>query len=130
MTLAEATLNFKEMKMKAVAIVVALSLSGCATYQPIVDTKGVDMNQYNTDLRECQSYAGQVDAGSHAAAGAVAGVVLGAVIGALIGGRQGANFGAATYGVTGAAAGGAEGAQAQRGIILRCMTGRGYRALY
>jgi len=115
--------------MKRIAIL-TLALAGCATYQPIVDTKGVDMNQYNADLRECQAYAEQVSPGNHAVAGAVGGAVLGAVIGALIGGRQGANYGAGVYGVTGAAAGGAEGAQAQRGIILRCMTGRGYRALY
>jgi uncharacterized protein YcfJ len=116
--------------MKRIAILLLAASAGCANYQPIVDTKGVDMNRYHVDLRECQGYASQVNAGEHAAAGAVAGAVLGGIIGALVGGRQGANFGASTYGVTGAAAGGAQGAQAQRGIILECLKGRGYRALY
>ena len=116
--------------MKRIAMLTLAALTGCATYQPIVDTKGVDMNRYHADLRECQSYAEQVSPGNHAAAGAVAGMVLGGIIGALVGGRQGANYGASTYGVSGAAAGGAEGVQAQRGIILRCMGQRGYKTLY
>lgn len=116
--------------MKKSIALLALVVSGCASYQPIVDTKGVDMNRYHVDLKECQGYASQVNAGEHAAAGAAAGVVLGAIIGALVGGRHGANYGASTYGVTGAAAGGAEGTQAQRKIIMRCLAGRGYRPLY
>ena len=116
--------------MKRIAILALASLTGCATYQPIVDTKGVDPMQYRSDLVDCQSYAAEISPGNHAMAGAVGGAMLGAVIGALVGGRQGANYGASVYGVTGAAAGGAEGAQAQRGIILRCLQGRGYRALY
>ena len=43
--------------------------TGCANYQPIVDTQGVDMGRYNDDLTACQGYAAQVDPASHAAAG-------------------------------------------------------------
>ncbi|MFH0794938.1 MAG: glycine zipper family protein [bacterium] len=108
----------------------SLALAACASYRPVVDTKGVDMNKYHVDLGECQQYAGQVDPGEHAAVGAAAGAVLGAAIGAIFGNRQTAGQGAAAYGLLGAAGGGAEGATSQRDIIKRCMAGRGYRVLY
>ena len=69
-----------------------LSLGGCAApggahYRPIVDTKGVDLNRYEADLRECQSYATQTaGAAESAATGAAAGALFGAVV-AAAGGR-------------------------------------------
>ena len=47
------------------------------TSDPIIDTKGVDMNQHMIDKRECQAYAST-------ARGAAAGVVVGGAIGAVI----------------------------------------------
>ena len=63
--------------MNRVAIfVVGLSLAGCAsnpsligTSDPIIDTKGVDMNQYMIDKRECQAYASEVRRGEKIARG-------------------------------------------------------------
>jgi len=49
----------------------AAVLSGCtATSQPIVDTKGVDSNQYAKDNSECQNYADQANVAGDAAIGA------------------------------------------------------------
>ena len=111
------------------SILLALALTGCAGYRPIVDTQGVDMSRYEADLAQCQAYAGQVDPGAHAAGGAVAGAVLGAAIGAIFGNRRTAGQGAAAYGLVGGASGAAHGADAQVDIIRRCMAGRGYRVL-
>ena len=117
--------------MKTILAVLALAaLAACASYQPIVDTKGVDLNRYQADLGECQKFAGEVNPAAHAAAGAAAGAILGAAIGAIFGNRHTAGRGAAAYGVVGAGTGAAEGAAAQRNIILKCMAGRGYRVLY
>ena len=110
--------------------ILAAALAGCASYQPIVDTKGVDMNRYHADLGECQKYAEQVNPTAHAAAGAAAGAVAGAAIGAILGNRRTAGQGAAAYGLVAAGTGAAEGTNAQRQIVLKCMAGRGYRVLY
>lgn len=110
-------------------------LSGCAGYRPIVDMQGVDVNQYENDLAQCQAYADQVSPSGHAAAGAVAGAagaaVLGLVaaavfdldIGEMVGGA------AALGGTMGAMEGGAAGAMSQVDIVRNCMVGRGYRVL-
>ena len=111
-------------------VVLAVALAGCASYQPVVDLKGVDLNRYHADLGECQQYATQVDPAAHAAAGAAAGAIAGAALGAIFGNRQTAGQGAAAYGLLGAGAGAGEGANAQRRIIMNCMAGRGYRVLY
>jgi len=118
------------------ALTLAL-LSGCATtagqgsgaqYSPVVDRPGPN---YAQDLAECQAHARKVmSAADGAAAGAVAGAIFGALLMAAAGGnhadqRSGAWVGALSGG-TGAAAS-AEGGQ--RGIITRCLTGRGYTVL-
>ena len=115
---------------RALFFTVVAILAGCVTYQPIVDTKGVDMNRYHADLGECTRYAAQVDPASHAAAGAAGGALFGAIIGSLFGsGRDTRNLAiaGAIGGGTGAAAGGA---RVQQDIIRRCMAGRGYNVLY
>jgi outer membrane lipoprotein SlyB len=90
----------------------AALLMGCAgaTYRPIVDTQGLDMNRYEADLQSCQQYAKQTTDGPNSAAiGAVAGAALGSVLAGV--------------------AGGASGETNQRNIIRRCLAGRGYRVL-
>ena len=72
-------MNLKTTKLKSLIITLITSLMvGCANtganYRPIVDTRGVDLNRYEVDLRECQQYATQtMGAGESAAAGAAAG---------------------------------------------------------
>lgn len=112
-----------------------VSVSGCATtsganYRPIVDNKGVDLNRYESDLRECQNYATQTaSAGESAAAGAVAGALLGAVLAGAAGSRYSKSSTARVGAVSGAVGAGVEGEKNQRTIINRCLAGRGYRVL-
>ena len=127
------------MNQKIAAIGVAISimalLSGCAAttganYRPIIDSKGIDFNRYEADLRECQSYATQTaSAAQSAAAGAVAGAVLGAAIAAAAGSRYDRSSTARVGAVTGAVGAGVEGERNQRTIINRCLAGRGYKVL-
>jgi outer membrane lipoprotein SlyB len=114
------------------AAIAALSLAACATtgaeWRPVIDTQGVDPVAYESDLRQCQAFSAQtMSAAQGAAAGAVAGALLGAVLAAAVGGsrNQAAAYGATVGGVSAAA--NAEGGQ--RGIISRCLSGRGYRVL-
>lgn len=114
---------------------VSVSLFGCAAtsgsnYRPIVDNKGVDLNRYESDLRECQSYATQT---AGAADSAVAGALAGALLGAALAGAAGKNYSksstARVGAVSGAVGAGAEGERNQRNIINRCLAGRGYKVL-
>lgn len=118
------------MKYLVVASAVAI-LTGCATtganWSPVVDRPGAN---YYADLTECQSYATQVmSTANSAAAGAAAGAIFGLLFSVAVGDRHNAgNY--AALGALGAgtsAAGAAEGGQ--RGIISRCLAGRGYSVL-
>ncbi|QEX21064.1 hypothetical protein FRZ61_09850 [Hypericibacter adhaerens] len=119
----------------SLALVLALGLAGCAqSYQPIVDTKGVDTAKYQQDLYECRQYAEQVspvgDAATGGLIGAAGGAALGAIVGAFSGGAgTGAAIGAATGGAVGAGAGGVSGVSEQKRIIDNCLRGRGYNVL-
>jgi outer membrane lipoprotein SlyB len=112
-----------------------LFATGCATtaganYRPIIDSKGVDLNRFETDLRECQSFAQQTaGAAESAAAGAAAGAILGAVLAAAAGNNYSRSSTARVGAVTGAVGAGAEGETNQRNIVRRCLAGRGYRVL-
>lgn len=124
-----------KMKTKLIALTLALAVTGCAStrgsgaqYNPIVDRPGPS---YPQDLADCQQHATKIlGAADSAAAGAVAGAIFGTLLMAAAGGgsryqRAGAWMGALEGGTAAAAA--AEGGQ--RGIITRCLTGRGYRVL-
>jgi len=126
-------------RLVAFAAAIGLSaaiLSGCtATSQPIVDTKGVDSNQYAKDNADCQNYADNANVAGDAAVGAVGGAAggaaLGAITGALTGGGAGtgAAIGAATGGVLGLGGGAYSGVEQKREIYRNCMRNRGYSVL-
>ena len=124
------------MKTTVALLVSAALVSACATpvhtnYRPVVDTKGVDMNTFETDLNECRAYSTQVmNEQQSAATGAVAGAVFGAAIGALLGvrGRDLSGLAGATA-LTGAASGAGHSYQSQTDIVKSCLAQRGYRVL-
>lgn len=95
----------------------------------IVDTQGVDMTRYQTDLQECQAYADQVPVAERAATGAVAGAVIGGAIGAILGDGEGAERGAGTGAVSGGVRGVSSGLSERDQVVKRCIQGRGYRVL-
>ena len=118
-----------------VIVIAAALLAGCAdTYNPIVDNKGVDQAAYQRDLAQCRDHARRVsplgDAAKGGLIGGAIGAAAGAVIGALTGGiGSGAAIGAAGGGTAGVLQGGLTGAERQKRVIRRCMSGRGYRVL-
>jgi len=125
-------------KLAKTVIVGLLSVSmvGCATqqmgagYRPIIDTRGVDFNKFESDLKDCQQYAHQTaSAAQSAAAGAVAGALLGAALAAAAGSRYDRSASARVGAVSGAVGAGVEGETNQRTIIRRCLSGRGYSVL-
>ena len=118
------------MKMTVSTILVLATLTGCATrganYVPLVDMKGKEQQQFNTDVSECQVYAKQR---MDAADGAVAGAVVGALLGALIAPRGYRNELAGRAAIAGAAGGAAGANETQETITKRCLAGRGYNVL-
>ena len=91
--------------MRAISLVVILAgVAGCAghgTGGPIVDMKGVDPYQYDSDLAECQMYADQVQVDQKVLGGAAAGAVVGGAVGAIFDGGDGAARGAGSGAVVG-----------------------------
>src|SRR4051812_50068276 len=64
----------------------AVALAGCtATSQPIVDTHGVDNQQFSQDKYECEQYADNANVAGDAAVGALGGAAGGAALGAITG---------------------------------------------
>ena len=117
---------------RALVIATSVFLAACAgaNYRPMVDSRNVDMNKYEGDLRDCQQYAGQVDgAGTQAAIGAAVGAGLGYLIGRAAGARYDAPATGRVGAVAGAAGGAGQGEMNQRDVIRRCMSGRGYSVL-
>jgi hypothetical protein len=105
-------------------------LSGCTTTNEIIiDQKGVNMNAYQQDLTECQSYASGVKTGEKTAKGAGSGAVVGGLIGAITGGASGAAQGAGVGAVGGGARGANAGQRSEVQVVKRCLSGRGYRVL-
>ena len=123
--------------MRTLLVVSACLITGCVsnpslvgTSDPIIDTKGVDMNQYMIDKRECQAYASEVRRGEKIARGAAAGAVVGGAIGAVINREPNSTErGAGVGAISGAARGAGEGAREAGRVVKQCLRGRGYRVL-
>ncbi len=119
----------KTLKFTTLALVVSLA-SGCATrganYIPLVDLKGKDTQQFNTDTTECQAYAKQR---MDAAQGAVIGAVAGALLMAAFAPRGYRNDFAAHGAVAGGLGGAVSSNDTQETVTKRCLAGRGYNVL-
>jgi outer membrane lipoprotein SlyB len=122
-------------KVKAVLVVlIAAIVSGCATnrgtgasYNPIVDRPGAN---YIQDLADCQAHATKVQgAADSAVAGAMAGALFGALLSAAVGGGRHRDNYMAAGALSGATSAATAAEGGQRGIITRCLTGRGHMVL-
>ena len=113
----------------------SLLVTGCAGGRslvdaPIIDRKGVDMNQYYADKAECEAYATEVNTGEKVTRGVIGGAVVGGAIGAIVNrGSNSAERGAGVGAVTGGVRGTQEGIQEQERVVKQCLRGRGYRVL-
>ena len=109
------------------ACLLSTALIGCSSHPgPIIDTKGVNMANYEADLADCEAYGDQVQIEKGVAKGAVAGGAVGAATGAVLGNTaDGAGVGA----IAGAAKSAQIGEREKYGVIKRCLRGRGYRVL-
>lgn len=107
----------------------SLFLITCASNQFLVDTKGIDMQQYEIDLEECKAYADQLKTGKTVAKSAGFGALVGAAIGVALGDSDTAARMATGGAIQGGAAGGLEGNRSKDGIVKSCLRQRGYKVL-
>lgn len=119
-----------------VTILLIVFLSACSSNgrfpgqtPVIVDTKGVDMSQYQTDLADCEAYAQQVSVGEKAVVQGATGAVVGGAVGAIFDGSEGARHGAGAGAVVGTVKGASQGLREQDRVLKRCLRGRGYKVL-
>ena len=115
-------------------------ISGCISTQsdsifnlgsgkPIVDTKGVNMTQYELDLEECSTFAEDISTGKSIAKGAVTGAAVGAVIEAITDDERSWGDTFEVGAVSGGAQSGIRATQKKEQVVRRCLRGRGYKVL-
>ena len=92
---------------------------------PIIDRKGVDLNLYALDLKQCIEYAGQVSVGRSVIKGAAAGAAIGGLYEVVTREEEAVELGAVTGGTKSAIAS----MNQKEKIVKKCLIGRGYRVL-
>ena len=97
--------------------------------KPIVDTKGIDMSQYESDLEECNVFANEISTGKSIIKGAAAGAAIGTVLEAVTDGSRGTRNATEVGTVVGGGKSGVRSVQEKEQIVKRCVRGRGYRVL-
>jgi len=115
-----------------------ITLSGCVanssgsifeSSKPIIDTKGVNMSQYDIDLDECSVFSEDISTGKSIAKGAVTGAAVGAVIEAITDDVRSRRDAIEVGAVSGGAKSGIRAVREKEQILKRCLRGRGYKIL-
>lgn len=131
------------MKALAVPAITLVALCGCApmppntpgagvgaTYTPVIDTTGVNVSRYHSDLQACRSFSRQIDVSAAEMNGLIAGILYGAATGAAVGqNRRSMDYGARVGGSAGIGRAGSRAVNKQEIIMANCMASRGYRVL-
>jgi outer membrane lipoprotein SlyB len=111
----------------SVIVLVAVAVGGCAAHpDPIIDTKGVDMEMYAQDWDECEVYTEEIRIAQGVAKGSATGAAVGSISGAIWGDPSRSAANGALYGGTRS---GLDADREQQQVFKRCMSGRGYRVL-
>lgn len=117
--------------IKILALITAGALiAGCAAHpDPIIDMKGVDLDQYEEDWEQCESYTEEVIVAKGVAKGAGLGAAVGAAGGAIGGNSSDVAEGAGIGALWGGTRSGLDADEMKQTVFKRCMRGRGYRVL-
>ena len=109
--------------------VCALAAACAAHPDPIIDMKGVDLDQYDEDWAECESYTEEVLVAQGVSKGAGLGAVVGAAAGAIGGNSTDVAESAGVGALYGGTRSGLDADEMKQTVFKRCMRGRGYRVL-
>ena len=105
------------------------SIFNAGNGKPIVDTKGVNMAQYELDLQECSTFSDDISTGKSIAKGAVTGAAVGAVIEAITEDVRSRRDAIEVGAVSGGVQSGIRAVREKEQIVRRCLRGRGYKVL-
>ena len=105
------------------------SIFNTGSGKPIVDTKGVNMSQYELDLEECSTFSEDISTGKSIAKGAVTGAAVGAVIEAITEDVRSRRDAIEVGAVSGGVQSGIRAVREKEQIVRRCLRGRGYKVL-
>jgi hypothetical protein len=109
---------------------VIAAIAGCAANpDPIIDMKGVDLDQYDQDWEECEAYTEEVLVARGVAKGAGLGAAVGGAAGAIGGNSTDVAEGAGLGALYGGTRSGLQADRMKQDVFKRCMRGRGYRVL-
>lgn len=110
---------------------ITILLTACFQSSPvIIDKKGIDPIAYAQDLKECESYANEIEATHQVVTTAAEGAVVGGALGLILGdSARAAKRGAAGGGALGGYRGYKESTHDRERVIRNCLRGRGYRVL-
>ena len=111
-----------------VMVLAMFVVAGCAS-RPIVDTTGVDMQQYHADVEECHRLTEQVNGADRVVNSAGFGALIGALFGLVTGDPEAVAYGAGWGAVSGAASGGMSADQEKSMVMKNCLYNRGYAVL-
>ena len=100
-----------------------------ASGQPIVDTNGLNMAEYELDLQECSTFSEDISTGKSIAKGAVTGAAVGAVIEAITDDVRSRRDAIEVGAVSGGAKSGIRAVREKEQVVRRCLRGRGYKVL-
>ena len=115
-----------------------ITLSGCVanssssifeSSKPVIDTKGVNMSQYEIDLEECSTFSEDISTGKSIVKGAATGAAVGAVIEAITDDVRSRRDAIEVGAVSGGAQAGVRAVREKQQILKRCLRGRGYKVL-
>jgi len=115
-----------------------ITLSGCVanssssifeSSKPVIDTKGVNMSQYEIDFEECSTFSEDISTGKSIVKGAATGAAVGAVIEAITDDVRSRRDAIEVGAVSGGAQSGVRAVREKQQILKRCLRGRGYKVL-
>lgn len=117
----------KSLSLLSAPAATVILLGACASHpDPIIDSKGVNMAQYEQDLADCKGFADNISVTEGTAKGTAVGAVVGAAAGAISGDAdRGAGYGA----LSGGTRSGLKNQREKEQVVKRCIRGRGYRVL-
>ena len=111
-----------------IALLCITVVAGCAnSSKPIIDPAGIDIEQYDIDLAECEQISEQVE--QKTGEGAIGGAVIGGLIGVITGNSAGAVKGAGVGAVVGGAKGTGTTSKEKERVVKNCLRNRGYQVL-
>ena len=97
--------------------------------KPIIDTKGIDISQYESDLEECETFADEISPTKSIVKGAATGAAVRTVIGAVTNGSKRTKDATGLGAIAGGGKSGIRAVQEKEQVVKRCVRGRGYQVL-